>query len=180
MIAAIKTYFKNKAIKEICGRHKSVKRYRSDKDISRVILIFDGTEVSKFGRINNIIKTLQKEGKTVTCLAYFDKKELDDICLTQNNIQFISKSEFDWKGMPNQEFVEEFLKYRYNLCLNVNLTPSVEVNTLFKLCDAEFKAGKKFNGDAIADLVIEVTDDKDESFLAEQIKYYLRSVNSIN
>lgn len=141
--------------------------------------MFDGTEVSKYGRINNVVKQFKKEGKTVTCLAYFDKKELDDICLTQNNIQFISKSDFDWKGIPGEEFIDEFLKYRYHLCLNLDLSQSDNVTTLFNLSDAELKAGKNFNGDSVADMVINVTDDKDETFLAEQIKYYLRSINSV-
>ncbi|MFC0878386.1 DUF6913 domain-containing protein [Saccharicrinis sp. FJH2] len=178
MIQAIKTYLKNKALKDVCAQHKSQRQYRSLSDISRILIIFDGTDISKYGRINNIIKSLQGDGKTVTCLAFFDKKELDDICLTQNNIQFISRSEFDWKGLPNSDFTDEFLKFRYNLCLNLNLLKSDFVDVLCQIADAELKAGKNFGKGTVADLVIDVTDDKDETFLAEQIKYYLRSVKS--
>jgi len=178
VIQAFKTYLKNKALKDICAQHKSERQYRSFADISRILIVLDGTDISKYGRINNIIKSLQGDGKTVTCLAYFDKKELDDICLTQNNMQFINKSEFDWKGLPNADFTEEFLKFRYNLCLNLNLLKSEYVNTLCRIADTELKAGKNFGKETPADFVIDVTDDKDETFLAEQIKYYLRSVKS--
>jgi hypothetical protein len=178
VIQALKTYLKNKALKGICADHKTERQYRSLNDVSRILIIFDGTDISKYGRINNIIKSLQSEGKTVTSLAYFDKKELDDICLTQNNIQFISRSEFDWKGLPNTDFTEEFVKYRYNLCLNLNLLKSDFVDILCQIADAELKAGKNFGKGTLADLVIDMTDDKDETFLAEQIKYYLRSVKS--
>jgi hypothetical protein len=142
------------------------------------MIIFDGTLVSKYGRINEIIKTFKREGKDVTCLAYFDKKELDDICLTQNNIQFIPKSGFDWKGMPRQPFLDEFTSFQYNLCINLNLFYSEPIETLCEICDAELKAGKDLGDKTVANLMINATDDKDETFLAEQIKYYLRNVKS--
>ena len=153
-------------------------RYRSADDIHRVILIYDGTNVSSYNRVNNIIRSFKNEGKDVTCLVYFNKKELDDICLTQNQMQFISKSEFDWLGLPVKSFIDEFLNYQYDLCINLNLFYSENVEMLCRLCDAELKAGKDFGSRTVADLMIKMNDDKDETFLVEQIKYYLRNVKS--
>jgi hypothetical protein len=180
VINALKTYFRNKALDDFILQHKSEKQYRSFDEITRILLVFDGTDITKYGRINNIIKNLQREGKQVTCLAYFNDKELDDICLTQHSIQFISKAEFDWKGVPHEEFMQEFVQSQYHICINLNLFNSEPVETLVKLCDAELKAGKNFSHTSVSDFVINVTDDKDETFLVEQIKYYLRSVNSID
>lgn len=178
MIKTLKTYLRNKAEQEICQTHKCVKKYRSIDKVKSIIIIFDGTQISRYGRVNDIVKSLQNDNINVTCLAYFDAKELDDICLTQNNIQFISKIDFNWFGVPNPEFVKEFLGKQYNLCINLNLFVSQRVETLCNICDAELKVGKNFGSETVSDFMINVTDDKDETFLVEQIKYYLRSVKS--
>ena len=178
MIKALKTYLRNKAEQEICEVHKCERKYRSIEQVKSMIIIFDGTQISRYGRVNDIIKSFQNDNKNVTCLAYFDAKELDAICLTQNNIQFISKADFNWFGVPNPEFIDEFLNKQYDLCINLNLVGLQEVETLCNICDAELKVGKNFGTTTVSDFMINVTDDKDETFLVKQIIYYLRSVKS--
>ncbi len=144
-----------------------------------VLLIFDGTDVSRLGRINKIIDAMNREGKDVTALAFYNDKSLADVCLTQDKIDFVSKSELTSFGFPEEHIIQGYFSNTYDLVLLLDMVYCETTAMMTDIADATFKAGKaSVVAEDSLDLVIELKDDKDETFLVEQIKYYLRSIKS--
>lgn len=181
MIDFIKTYLRNKKINAFRARHKRTTAFVGFEKVRTILLLFDGTNLSRLGRVNRIIDDLILDGKTVKTLAFYDDKQLADICLTQDKIEFVCQRDFNWVGFPLDPLASDQMEKTFDLVLSLEMTDNVHIDTLLQMADATFKAGKAgILKDEVLDLVIEIADDKDETFLVEQIKYYLRNIRSKN
>lgn len=178
MIGFIKKQLLNKNIDRIIGAQSSEKRFLRWDDVKNIMLIFDGSNVSRYPIFNEIVKKLTTEGKKVTAISWYPKKELADSCLTQNNIVFFSKRDLNWFGMPDDHFLKTVTGQTYDLCLNLSLNHLNETSLIMKLCDATLKVSQSWEGNNDADFMLEISEDSDEKFFVEQIIYYLRTVNA--
>jgi hypothetical protein len=174
----IKKQLLTKSILRLVAVQSSEKQFVRWDDAKKIMLIFDGSNVSRYPLFNDIVKKLTTEGKKVSAISWYPKKELADSCLTQNNIVFFSKRDLNWFGMPDEHFLKTVTGDSYDLCLNLSLTQLDETSLIMKLCDAKLKVSQQWEGNVDADFMLEISEDRDEKFFVEQIIYYLRTVNA--
>jgi hypothetical protein len=115
-----------------------------------VALLFDATTLENRKEMERFSKKLQKEGKKVTILGFFNEK-------TQPNgwtFRVFNKKDVSWKGIPSGNEVQRFLEEKFDLLYHCSITECLPLEWLAALAKARFKIGPAIHDWIHYDLII--------------------------
>lgn len=144
------------------------------------VILFDASEPDSFPVIKEFRKFIEKQGIKCAAYGYVQQKEIPQEMLFWKNYSFITKSDLNWYMKPTGEAVETFYANEPDMMVDFTRESSLELQFLVQLSTARFKIGKFTELENDYDLMINLTDQKDISFLAEQIKHYVAMLNPSN
>lgn len=145
-----------------------------------VAILFDTSEPESFQVIKDFRKFVESKGITCSAYGYVHQKEIPQQMLFWKNYSFITRSNLTWYLKPTGEAVESF--YAMDPDMLVDFTPDItlEMQFMVQLSTARFKVGCFTESENDYDLMINLTEQKDIGFLAEQIKHYISLLNPVN
>ena len=115
-----------------------------------VALLCDATTLENRKTIEGFVRKLQKEGKKVTVLGFFNEK-------TQNEawaFRSFNKKNVSWKGIPSGSEVQRFLEKKFDLLYHCSINECLPLEWIAALAKARFKIGPAIHDWIYCDLII--------------------------
>lgn len=161
------------------GQHREVCVHNFETAKSAVI-IFNASEPDTFQVIKDFRKFIENQGIKCAVFGYVKQKEIPQEMLFWKNYSFITKSNLNWYLKPTGESVDSFYNQDPDMMIDFTRELSLELQFLVQLSNARFKIGSFTEKENDYDLMINLTDQNDVAFLAEQIKHYVSMLNPSN
>ena len=86
--------------------------------------------------------------------------------------------DLNWLGFPKPEKIDDFTNIKFDVLINIALNQNLVLDTITLLSKAKFKVGSSPNETNYFDLNINIGENDDAMFLAEQQIFYLAQLNS--
>ena len=144
------------------------------------VILFDATNPDTFKVIKDFRKFVEKKGIKCSAFGYVQQKEIPQEMLFWKNYSFITKSDLNWYLKPTGESVEAFYNQDPDIMVDFTMDIPLELQFLVQLSTASFKIGTFTEQENDYDLMINLADQTDIGFLAEQIKHYVSMLNPSN
>ena len=144
------------------------------------VILFDASEPDTFQVIKDFRKFIEQQGIKCAAFGYVQQKEIPQEMLFWKNYSFITKNDLNWYLKPTGESVDAFYNLNPDLMVDFTREVPLELQFLVQLSDARFKIGTFTEKENDYDLMINLTEQSDIAYLAEQIKHYVSMLNPSN
>ncbi len=171
-----KSFVEKKLKKIIKENSKLEKRFVNYKNVHKILLVAELFDIAKYEELKKVSKLLTKDGKKVDMVLYIHDKNTFDFLSTGSRAALITEENFSWNGSPDETVQNELTGH--DLLINLNSVPSLYVDYLTGLSNAGLKAGSSQSNTDVLDFMINTGEHPPIEFLAEQIIFYLRTINA--
>ena len=144
------------------------------------VILFDASEPDTFQVIKDFRKFIENQGIKCAAFGYVQQKEIPQEMLFWKNYSFITKNDLNWYMKPTGESVDAFYNLNPDLMVDFTREVPLELQFLVQLSTARFKIGTFTEKENDYDLMINLTEQIDIAYLAEQIKHYVSMLNPSN
>ena len=145
----------------------------------RVGVLFSPSGASELKIVKGFLAFLTNLDIKVFPLAYLDSKKTDINMVMEQHINFVDKKHFNWFHRPMTPEIKDFIKEEFDILINLSMNNILPINFIVSLSRAKLKVGKYFEEkESFTDLMIDIKDSKDMSFLIEQTSHYLSVINN--
>jgi hypothetical protein len=145
----------------------------------KIGLLYDATDPSDFETIKQYVKEVRAQSKEVMALGFVDKKELSGNQFAQLGLEFFSKKNLNWKMIPNNRAVVNFINERFDVVINLAKNEIFPLRYIAALSKARFRVGrfdKHFT--YCYDLMIQSESNGDLKQFIGEAENYLRKIKS--
>ena len=112
-------------------------------------------------------------------LALIDSKKNDIEVVLEKNINFIQRKDFNWFHKPFTKVLKDFISEDFDILINLCMEDSLPINYIVSQSKAKLKTGKYFeNTETFCDLMIDIKESNNISYLIEQTSHYLSVINN--
>ena len=98
----------------------------------------------------------------------------------QANSNTLTTLDLNWYGFPKLEKINDFTSVNFDVLLNIALSQNLILDTIMLLSKAKFKVGCSPSEKNYFDLNINIGENDDAMYLAEQQIFYLAQLNKKN
>ncbi len=172
---------RNAGLSALSKNLKTVKRNKIVHNLvtARKVAIVGVVNTTKdFDDINAIQKILTEKNMQVEVLVYFPGKEIPQQLLMRKGINIFNKNEVNWYGKPLLPYVEQFCKVEYDILIDLSIVELFPIRWIAAISRSRFKVGSlSYTGNPY-ELIITVDNQKEISYLSEQIIHYLNLINN--
>ncbi|MGB0839641.1 MAG: DUF6913 domain-containing protein [Chitinophagales bacterium] len=173
MFENIQRFFYDYKLKKRLKEHKVKHQVVNLKQAKTVGILFDCNNETHVEAVQKYVRTLEKQKKQVTLLAYVEKQ------LATETFEFpvFSKKDLTWYWQPKPEAVSEFVQQPFDILINAFLAPSAFFEYIAIFSKAKFRVGPYLeNRVHCFDLMINGTEDNLPSFF-KKVDHYLEIIN---
>lgn len=147
------------------------------KTAKSAIILFDALKENAFKIIWEFRGFLKDKGIDCTIYGYVNQSEIPPDMLFWKDLYIINKSNLNWFLQPKGEVVDRYKKEDPDMLIDFNTTLRLELQFLVQLSPARFKIGCFTEEKNDYDLMINLPEESDMSYLAAQIKHYVSILN---
>jgi len=144
----------------------------------KVGIVFEGSITGIPEELKGFMQYLKALNLDVYAIGFVDIKELT-VGLDQHpSINFFSKKELKWNGVPNCPHVNEFTAIRLDILIDFSRRELMPLRSVSSLSHASFKVGflNYFNNPF--DFILAVKETESLTYIIEQAKHYLTAINN--
>ena len=95
----------------------------------------------------------------------------------QANSNTLTSADVNWLGFPKPDKIVDFTSINFDVLLNITLNQNLVLDTITLLSKAKFKVGSSPDESNYLDLNINIGENDDAMYLAEQQIFYLAQLN---
>ena len=147
--------------------------------VTRTVRLCNPDQITKVG-----ILWMEKDEKAYKFLYdYFKAPHLlvRYLCFTYDkevkDSNMITPKDINWLGYPKVDQFQKFLQTEFDLLLNISVTPNFPLQVMTTLSRAKLKMGWDNENQGLFDISIDISNNPDAMFLAEQQIFYLKQFN---
>ena len=106
---------------------------------------------------------------------------ITDLCFSpgssaDNTANLIGKNDFNFWGMPKSDGLTNFVNKEFDMLIDISMSSSTQAQAVRALSKASFKTGWADVEPDFFDLSIDVSSQREPSFLVEQLIHYLKEI----
>jgi hypothetical protein len=131
-----------------------------------------------FDDITSLQKFLNEKNMQVDVLVYFPGKEVPQQLLLRKGINIFNRNEVNWYGKPLVSSVEHFCREEYDILIDLSMVELFPVRWISTLSRSKFKVGSLSYAGNPYELIINVDNKKEITYLSEQMIHYLNLINN--
>ncbi len=95
----------------------------------------------------------------------------------QANSNTLTSADVTWLGFPKPDKIIDFTSVNFDVLINITLSQNLVLDTITLLSKAKFKVGSSADESNYFDLNINIGENDDSMYLAEQQIFYLAQLN---
>ena len=169
MFAPFRALLFKKALRESLASQKRTRQVHTLDSARSVGVLFDATSEKSRKESLEFIQALEKKGKKVSALGYFNLKRAPE---NQSFDSFFAK-ETSWLGKPKSEKAAEFVKQKFDLLLTLNPDELPPLEWLAAQSQSAFKVGFATGRPNDFDMQLETPTGKGIRYFTDQLAMYL-------
>jgi hypothetical protein len=179
LIAKIRLFFLNRAIKVEARKLKRNVQVFNLEQAKSIGVVYNASTENDYNRAAGLIRHLQAQGKMVKSIGIAPFKIRPHYLPTKLSYDFITANELNWYKKPYGTFVEDFIKYEFDILIDLNLMGNDSLRYVTSLSKAKFKIGL-YNEEhkAIYDFMLEGIGPTKVSLFIKELLHYLEIFNS--
>ena len=147
------------------------------KTAKSAVILFDALKENAFKIIWEFRGFLKDKSIDCTIYGYVNQKEIPPDMLFWKDLHIINRSNLNWFLQPRGENVELYKKEDPDMLIDFNTNHRLELQFLVHLSPARFKIGCFTEEKNDYDLMINLSEPNNMSYLSEQIKHYVSILN---
>lgn len=162
---------------------KQLKSFRRDTRVHNfttaksAVILFDALTENAFKIIWDFRGFLKDKGIDCTIYGYVNQKETPPDMLFWKDLHIFNRSDLNWYLRPRGEIHALYKKDDPDILIDFNRAYRLELQFLVQLSPARFKIGCFTEKQNDYDLMIQLSEQNNMSYLAEQIKHYVSILN---
>lgn len=186
MFENLSRYFFKKYVQKYKQNDQREHRFVNYKQAVSVLLLFVSDDQENNEAVKKMIEQLKHDGKKVMALGFVNKKEVETPILQEYRL--FGKKDVDSFQRPRASVLQQLESFHFDLLIDLSLKEEVAIEYLTLQAQADFKAGSKKNDLHLFDFVLDTATMKvneaeglfelDESFIYNQIIFYLKSIQT--
>ena len=170
MLEKIRVSLFRKSLRRALSEQKRRRNTYTLKNARTVGILFDATQEKNRREVLDFVQTLQKEGKKVRLLGFFDLKKQPE---EKYDFDFFTLKETSWIQEPKHEKALAFAQEKFDLLLSLNPDNRLPLQWLAVRSGAAMKVGMSTIFPHDFDFIVETPANKGIRFFVEQMKFYL-------
>lgn len=140
----------------------------------RVGLVYDASYEAGYKKASDFVRYLQKMKIIVKALGYYKSGQLPHYCIPMLSYDFFSNKDINWFDKPSSRFINDFIKEKYDIVIDLNLKNSLSSTYIVGLSRAKCKVGMFDEGKTkIYDFMIKLEDKTNLNEFIKQVIHYL-------
>ena len=140
-------------------------------------IVFDATDPKDLDLILEFHMTLLKKGRKVTVLGFVNGKEIPDHYLFRKDFIFFTKKMLNWYGKPQPEDVQKFIKYPFDILIDLSLKDHFVFDYIRGTSPARFKVSRFREDDKYSDMMLSLEENESLDYFIEVAATYLETIN---
>ena len=172
MFDAIRKSFFQKSIQQVLDASKREQKTFGVSNATTIGILFDATNEKQRSAVLTLVQSLEKKGKKITALAYFNAKEVP----ANSAFKAYSNKEINWKGIPTAEQCQAFAKQAFHLLICFNPGKIASLEWIAATSRAYMKTGIANSQRNDYDLQLDIPADKPIQYFIEQLEIYLDKI----
>ena len=177
MLTFIKNRFAQKELAQLEVAHQREVCFKNFDQIKHILLLCSIEELDQIKTLKRAAELLRSEKKEVNLTVLYPQKEMTDAMLIEHGVNFLTLKDTNWKDLFVPQNISSITDTFFDLVIDFSTKKSLAISQLALLSKAPLITGRDIE-ETIADFTIKIPSDKDETFLAEQIIFYLRTIKS--
>ncbi len=173
MLTNIRQYFFLRNLRYLLAAPRRTRRVHTLETARTVGLLFDATAEKVRKEVLDYARILEKKGKKVQLLGYFDTKQPP---MPAPDFAFFFKKETTWTGQPKSEKAAQFAQEKLDLLLALNPDDLPPLTWLAAQSAAAMKIGFATQQPHDLDVQLETPPEKGIRYFAEQLELYLGKI----
>ncbi len=105
-------------------------------------IIYNATKEEDFIRVKEFLHRLKKTVPEVVALGFVDMKELANFHIQPLDFSFFCHKDLNWYHKPAEDSVEDFVRKKFDILIDLNLTENLSVRFVLAESAALFKTGR--------------------------------------
>lgn len=166
MIKFLDTYRRKHLLRQAANIHRNVRLIQMSA-VMKVGILWDEHDEKAYKFLYDHFKSPKV---IIRFLCYTKDKTLKDSNL-------ITPKDINWLGFPRGGAIEKFMQTEFDLLLNISVTPNFTLDAITALSAATLKIGWDQGNKGLFDISIDVSQQPDAMYLAEQQLFYLQQLN---
>lgn len=144
----------------------------------RIAIVGVVNTTKEFDEINSFQRLLIEKNMEVETLVYFPGKEVPQQLLLRKGVNIFNKNEVNWYGKPLLPYVEHFCREEYDILIDLSLVELFPIRWVATMSRSRFKVGGLSYSGNPYELIITVDNQKEITYLSDQILHYLNLINN--
>ena len=179
VVENIRTSFLKRKIKKFNSKYERKVKLKEFKDVKTVGVIFNASDEQKCKRATHLIGHFQGLQKKVSAVGLINTKEDPHYIENTLSYNYIRSSDINWYNYPKSVFIDDFIKTRFDLLIDLNFEKIPSLRYIAETSLANCKIGLNQNGDdLIYDFMLEGIPPNEMNMFLKQILYYLELIKT--
>lgn len=141
-------------------------------------ILYSINDEDTYNRILNFIKTIKTDQRSVICIGLLNDKNIPTYINQSVYNSIISLKDLNWYLKPVNQYVNNFYKEDFDLCVNLSLEDHYPLHYIMAHCQSKFKAGKfSERYKDCYDLMIKPEDSMNQQDFISNMMHYLDIIN---
>jgi len=174
MFEYIRTALFKNALNRLLAEPQRLRKTHTLESARTIGLLFDATSDKPRQEILDFVKNLEKKGKKVQMLGFFNLKQSP--VATPDFPFFFKKETGWWTGRPKSEKADDFAKEKFEILLALNPDDLPALTWLAVQSQAAMKIGFATEQPNDLDLQLETPPEKGIRHFTEQLEHYLDTI----
>ncbi|MDD3321353.1 MAG: hypothetical protein PHS59_07905 [Paludibacter sp.] len=175
--------------KKIINTSERERRFVNYNNAKSVLVLFESDFSEKNPEVRKIVYKLQQDRKKVSCWGFVEKKVVITSILPEFRI--LNHKETNFFQVPKTTFLNELENQQFDLLIDLTLKPILPLQYIALYANASCKTGIKNFQLPLYDFVLDIENlitkneeletseiQLDETYLFEQIIFYLKSIQT--
>ena len=141
-------------------------------------VVYDASTENDYNRAASLIRHLQSQGKMVKSIGLSPFKVLPHYLPVKLAFNYISLKDINWYKKPENQFIDEFIAYEFDVLIDLNLQADDSLLYVVKLSKAKFKIGLYNEAQKdVYDFMLEGIEPGKVSLFIKELLHYLEIFN---
>lgn len=174
LLQTIKNRFFNRSLQQLGKQSRTDRKFLGFEKANNIGILFDATDLNSRDFALQYANQLDKRGKKVKLLGFFDSK-LDDANFT---FKYFNRKSLDWAGRPNGEAIREFIEQAFDLMINLDTVSKPQAEYVSALSRAHLRVGPFTEHTFCYELIIDNSDARSLKTFVQQMEFILEKTNT--
>lgn len=180
----VKTVRKKASGYFLSREYKKVKRKPEVRNLAQsrnIGILFELRSKEDLDTVRFFVSQIKERYRKITALGYVTTKELMQTLKSDNEFDFISKTDFNWYYKPEKYVIKNFMNDGMDLLIDLSLRKNPALLYIAAFTDAKMKVARfDEKQKEYFDLMIEIGKEATLKYLINQVKHYITKINEQN